>query len=79
MDGGRGHPGEHPSIYEGAAARGFSVQLVVPHSRPTLRWEGISLDATFIDMRRCGRLFGPGGLRQGLVLSLSPSGLARYE
>ncbi len=64
---------------KGAAAWGFNVQRVVPRSRLTLRWEGISLDAAFIDMRRCGRLSGLECLRQGLGLAFSPYGLVRRE
>ena len=63
----------------GATAWGFNVERVVPRSRLTLRWEGISLDAAFIDMRRCGRLSGVDALRQGLGLSFSPYGLVRYD
>jgi hypothetical protein len=63
----------------GAAAWGFNVQRVVPRSRLTLRWEGVSLDAAFIDMQRCGRLSGFEEFRQGLGLSLSPYGLFRHE
>src|SRR5436309_2481176 len=63
----------------GAPAWGFNVERVVPRTRLHLRWTGISLDAALIDTRRCGRLSGVEGLRQGLGLSLAPYGLARYE
>jgi len=62
-----------------ASAWGFNVERVVPRQRLHVRWTGTSLDASLIDMRRCGRLSGVEGLRQGLGLSLIPYGLARYE
>jgi hypothetical protein len=63
----------------GAAEWGFNVERVVPRDRLHLRWTGISLDAALTDMRRCGRLSGVNGLRQGLGLSFIPYGLVRYE
>ena len=56
----------------GGSAWGFNVERVVPRTRLHLRWTGISLDAALIDTRRCGRLSGVEGLRQG-------HSLARYE
>jgi hypothetical protein len=58
---------------------GFNVERYVPRTLTTLRWSGITLDATFIDLQRAGRLAGVGGLRQGLGLSLAPYGLVRAE
>ena len=58
---------------------GFNVERYIPRTLTTLRWSGISLDATFIDLQRAGRLAGVGGLRQGLGLSLTPYGLVRSE
>ena len=58
---------------------GFNVERYVPRALTTLRWSGITLDATFIDLQRAGRLTGVGGLRQGLGLSLTPYGLVRSE
>jgi hypothetical protein len=63
----------------GATAWGFNIERVVPRERLHLRWTGISLDAALIDMRRCGRLSGVEGLRQGWGLSFIPYGLVRYE
>jgi hypothetical protein len=63
----------------GATAWGFNVERAVPRHRLRLRWTGTSLDATLIDMRRCGRISGIEVLRQGLGLSFSPYGLVRYE
>jgi Domain of unknown function (DUF5916) len=63
----------------GAAAWGLNVERVVPRQRLHLRWTGTSLDATLVDMRRCGRLAGVEGLRQGWGLSFIPFGLLRYE
>ena len=58
---------------------GFNVQRYVPRTLTTYRWSGITLDATFIDLQRAGRLTGVGALRQGLGLSLTPYGLIRSE
>jgi hypothetical protein len=58
---------------------GFNVQRYVPRNLTTLRWSGITLDATLIDLQRAGQLVGVGALRQGLGLSLSPYGLIRSE
>jgi len=58
---------------------GFNVQRYVPRTLTTLRWSGITLDATFIDLQRAGQLTGVGALRQGLGLSLTPYGLLRSE
>jgi hypothetical protein len=63
----------------GAREWGFNVERVVPRDRLHLRWTGISLDAALTDMRRCGRLSGVEGLRQGWGLSFIPYGLIRYE
>jgi hypothetical protein len=63
----------------GAVEWGFNIERVVPRERLHLRWTGISLDASIIDMRRCGRLSGVEVLRQGLGLSFIPYGLFRYE
>ena len=62
-----------------ADAWGWNVERVVPRQRLHLRWTGISLDASLIDLRRCGRLSGVEILRQGLGLSFIPYGLVRYE
>ena len=56
---------------------GFNVERYVPRTLTTFRWAGITLDATFIDLQRAGRLTGVGALRQGLGLSLTPYGLVR--
>lgn len=58
---------------------GFNVERYVPRTLTTFRWSGITLDATFIDLQRAGRLVGVGVLRQGLGLSLAPYGLVRSE
>jgi len=58
---------------------GFNVQRYVARDQTNLRWSGITLDATFIDLQRAGRLTGVGGLRQGLGLSVAPYGLIRSE
>lgn len=58
---------------------GFNVQRYVARNQTNLRWSGISLDATFIDLQRAGQLTGVGGLRQGLGLSIAPYGLIRSE
>jgi len=58
---------------------GFNVERYVPRVLTTLRWSGITLDATFIDLQRAGNLTGVGSLRQGLGLSLAPYGLVRSE
>jgi hypothetical protein len=63
----------------GAKEWGFNVERVVPRQRLHLRWTATSLDASLNDMRRCGRLSGVDGLRQGLGLSFIPYGLVRYE
>ena len=72
-------PAETLRFTPGAAAWGLNIERFVPRSRLTLRWQGISLDATFTDMRRTGRLSGLESLEQGLGLTLSPYGLVRYE
>lgn len=72
-------PAETLRYARGASAWGFNVERVVPRSRLTLRWTGISLDATLIDLRRSGRLEGVESLHQGLGLSVSPYGLARFR
>jgi len=53
----------------------FNVQRYVARVQTSLRWSGISLDATFIDLQRAGRLSGIADLRQGKGLSISPYGL----
>jgi len=58
---------------------GFNVERRVARDRTTLRWAGTTLDARLEDLRRAGWLEGVGGLRQGLGLSISPYGLARYS
>ena len=63
----------------GATEWGFNVERVVPRERLRLRWTSLSLDAALTDMRRCGRLSGVEGLRQGWGLSFIPYGLLRYE
>ncbi len=57
----------------------FNVQRYIARIQTNLRWSGISLDASFIDLQRAGQLSGIGGLRQGKGLSISPYGLASAE
>ncbi|HEY0782048.1 MAG TPA: DUF5916 domain-containing protein, partial [Thermoanaerobaculia bacterium] len=63
----------------GLAAWGFNVERHVAREQLTLRWTGATLDATFTDLRRAGRLGGVAGLRQGLGLAASPSAVGRYD
>ncbi len=56
---------------------GFNVERRVAREHLTLRWSGISLDATSWDLRRAGLLEGVGRLHQGLGLSVSPYALSR--
>jgi len=58
---------------------GFNVERYVARAQTTLRWSGISLDATFIDLQRAGQLENVGGLRQGHGLSTAPYGLASND
>jgi len=63
---------------QGAPEWGFNIERVVPRDRVHLRWTATSLDSALTDMRRCGRLSGVEGLRQGLGLTFTPYGLVRY-
>src|SRR5436309_224152 len=58
---------------------GFNVERTVARSRLTLRWAGVTHDASFTDLRRAGQLAGLGELRQGLGLTAVPYGLSRYD
>lgn len=58
---------------------GFNAERYVARERQTLRWWGISLDASFRDLRRAGRLDGAGALRQGLGLSLTSNAVVRHD
>src|SRR6266850_3437911 len=63
----------------GSAGWGFNVQRYVARERIRLRWAGTTLDASFTDLRRAGRLEGVGDLRQGPGISVSPYALGRRE
>ncbi|MFQ5739879.1 MAG: DUF5916 domain-containing protein [Acidobacteriota bacterium] len=51
---------------------GFNVERFVARERMTLRWAGASLDSSFFDLKRAGRLAGVSELEQGLGLDVSP-------
>ncbi len=57
----------------------FNVQRYIARIQTNLRWSGISLDASFIDLQRAGVLSGVAGLRQGHGLSISPYGLVSTD
>jgi len=58
-------PGGHDSW-------GLNIERYIARKRLRLRWSGTTLDASFYDLRRAGRLEGMAGLRQGMGLSISP-------
>ncbi len=58
---------------------GFNVQRYVARELLTLRWNGTTLDAQLLDMRRAGSLEGLAGLSQGWGLTVSPYLLGEYQ
>jgi len=56
---------------------GFNVERHVPRTRLVTRWTGTTLDASFYDLKRAGKLAGVDGFRQGTGLSVSPYVLGR--
>jgi len=56
----------------GLSEWGFNVQRFVARDRTTLRWVGASLDASFFDLGRAGRIAGVDRLHQGLGLDITP-------
>lgn len=72
-------PAQTLRFHWGQQSWGFNVERYVARTQTTLRWSGISLDASFIDLQRAGRLDNVGGLRQGHGLSISPYGLTSYD
>ena len=63
----------------GLARWGFNVERYVARERLTTRWAGATLDASFVDLSRAGRLGGVAALRQGLGISAAPFGVGRYD
>jgi len=72
-------PGPTLRFAPGTAAWGFNVERSVARDRTALRWTGTTLDARISDMRRAGSLLLPGGLGQGIGLSITPYGLVRHD
>lgn len=58
-------PGGHDSW-------GLNIERYIARNRTTMRWSGTSLDSSFYDLQRAGKLEGLKGLRQGMGLSISP-------
>ena len=72
-------PAQSLRFTPGAENWGFNVQRWVARDRMMLRWTGTTLDASFEDLRRAGRLEGVTELQQGKGLSVSPFALAHRE
>ncbi len=72
-------PAQSLRFMPGAESWGFNVQRWIARDRIMLRWAGTTLDASFEDLRRAGRLEGVAGLRQGKGVSISPYSLAERD
>lgn len=57
----------------------FNAERFVARVRQTLRWSGISLDATFTDLQRAGTLLWVDHLQQGLGLFARVSAVGRRD
>ncbi|HEX3110001.1 MAG TPA: DUF5916 domain-containing protein [Thermoanaerobaculia bacterium] len=57
----------------------FNAERYVARGRQTLRWSGISLDASLADLGRAGELTGIEQLRQGRGISTTMNGVARDD
>ena len=72
-------PAQSLRFMPGAESWGFNIQRWIARDRIMLRWAGTTLDASFEDLRRAGRLEGVAGLRQGKGVSISPYSLAERD
>lgn len=63
----------------GLESWGMNVERFVARDRITLRWAGLTLDASLEDLRRAGSLAGISGLRQGVGLAAAPYALGRHD
>jgi hypothetical protein len=57
----------------------MEVKRYIARSRTSLRWATTSLDASRYDVRRAGTLEGMSSFNQGMGLTISPYGVAKYQ
>jgi hypothetical protein len=63
----------------GSGSWGLNVERAVAREKLVLRWAGTTLDSSFYDLKRAGRLLAVSGMNQGASVSISPYFLGRRE